>query len=105
LDWTGGAVHALLIARAPLATPFLYDFYFHHHLSDPYIQNLRKRFIDALRSAKPRFIVRMTTDRPWPSGPDTSRQFPELEVLLLREYRTALRGEGYSILERKADSR
>jgi hypothetical protein len=105
LDWTGGAVHALLLARAPMATPFLYDFYFHHHLSDPFIQELRTRFLAAMKSTKPRFIVRLTTDRPWPRGPDTSKQFSELEVLLLREYRVARRGDGYSIYERKAVQR
>ena len=48
LDWTGGAVHAMLLARAQLATPFMYDFHFYHHVSHPYIQRLRRRFLHAL---------------------------------------------------------
>jgi len=57
LDWTGGAVHGMLMARAPLATRFLYDFHFYHHISSPYIQALRREFMNELAAAKPRFII------------------------------------------------
>ncbi|HTO71973.1 MAG TPA: hypothetical protein VMR31_19100 [Myxococcota bacterium] len=99
LDWTGGAVHAMLIARAQLATPFLYDFHFYHHVSSPFIQGLRARFMAALRTAPPRFVLRLEA-RPWPSGPDTTREFPELEEFLAQHYAVSARGDGYQILER-----
>src|SRR5262245_27919401 len=57
LDWTGGAVHAMLRARARLATSFIYDFHFYHHLEEPYIQSLRRRFLAELDRAHPRFVI------------------------------------------------
>ncbi len=101
LDWTGGAVHAMLIARASLATPFVYDFHFYHHISNPYIQRLRRGFMQDLGTRRPRYIVEITgEDKPWVSGPDTTRHFEELRSLLARDYRSAVQGEGYVIHER-----
>jgi hypothetical protein len=100
LDWTGGAVHAMLIARAPIATPFVYDFYFYHHVSNPFIQRLRARFMAAMRAAPPRFVIQIETQKPWPGGADTTREFPELQALLATDYTVASRGDGYQILER-----
>ena len=42
LDWTSGAVHAMLRARVPVATPYICDYHFYHHISISYIQTLRK---------------------------------------------------------------
>ncbi len=76
LDWTGGAVHAMLIARAQLATRFVYDFHFYHHISSPYIQGLRGQFIESMKETRPRFVIQITADdKPWVSGPDTTREF------------------------------
>ena len=100
LDWTGGAVHGMLLARAPLATRYLYDFHFYHHVSEREIRAQRLRFLTELAAARPRFVVRVT-DRPWPTGEDTSAVFSELEAYLDLHYATAARGEGYSILERR----
>ncbi len=97
LDWTGGAVHALLIAQRPIATPFIYDFYFYHHLSNQYIRALRKRFIEQLRAAPPEYIIRIMTRKPWPSGPDTGRRFKKLSVFLKKRYTAAFKGKGYTI--------
>ena len=100
LDWTGGAVHAMLLARVPLATPFVYDFHFYHHVSRPYIRALRERFVAALAAARPRVIIWVETDKPWVSGEDTTRKFPALETFLADHYRIDALGDGYVMLMR-----
>ena len=102
LDVTAGAIHALLEARVPSATSFIYDFHFYHHVSRPYIQDLRRRFVRELTGAQPRFIIQGTTEDKWPKGTDTSRDFPELQGVLDEFYRPAFSGDGFTIYERKA---
>jgi hypothetical protein len=100
LDWTdGGVIHGMLLARARSATPFLYDFHFYHHVSTDYIRGLQRRFLTALESSRARFIVRGKAG-PFPTGPDTSRDFPELEALIQRDYGRVLERPGYEIYER-----
>jgi hypothetical protein len=101
LDWTGGAVHAMLLARVPVATPFIYDYHFYHHISTPYIQKLRQKFLQEFERTQPRFVIDIQTHKPWVSGPDTSREFPALENILTSEYSISSRGEGYLIYERR----
>jgi hypothetical protein len=101
LDWTGGAIHSMLIARAELATSFYYDVPFYHHVSNEYVQQLRQRFIRELTAAAPRFVIQVETDKPWVSGPDTSREFKELQFILDTEYHPVLLGNGYVIYERR----
>ena len=102
LDWTGGTLLAMLEARAHMATPYIFDFYFYHHVSDPYIQSLRAEFITDLQEASPRFIVEVTAiDKPWVSGPDTSREFPELREFLDVHYSVTIQKADYAIYERK----
>ncbi len=101
LDWTGGAVHGMLRSEATLATRFLYDFHFYHHVSSPYIRALRGRFISEFDAAQPRFVVEIESDKPWVWGHDTTREFPELRRRLMARYRKALQGTGYAIYERK----
>lgn len=101
LDWTGGALLAMLETRARLATPYVFDFYFYHHVSNPYIQNLRADFMDELQMASPRFIVEVTAiDKPWISGEDTSREFPELRAFLNANYAVTIEKDDYVIYER-----
>jgi hypothetical protein len=100
LDWTGGAVHAMLIARAMPATRFIYDFHFYHSVSEPYIQGLRKEFVARLAASRPRFIVEIVgPEKPWVSGPDTTRSFPALRRLIRSTYAPVERGSGYVIYE------
>lgn len=102
LDWTGGAVHAMLLSRAPLATRFVYDFHFYHHISNPYIQGLRAELIRDLNNKPPRFIIQITSeDKPWVSGRDTTREFTELQELLGHLYKIASQGSGYVIYARE----
>ena len=99
LDWTGGAHHALLMAEARLATPYIYDYYFYHHISHPYIQVIRNRFIDRLHQEKPRFIVEITKKpRIW--GKDTTKEFPALKSFIHDYYKDVLKGDGFIIYER-----
>lgn len=97
-----GCAHAMLLAEAELATPIYYDTCFCHHLSSPYIQGLRSRFISDLATSKPRFITRVSHGGPGWIGPDTSAEFPELQSLIDSEYHAAARGRGYVIYERNA---
>ena len=98
-DWTGGSIHGMLLARARLATRFLYDYQFYHHVSRPPIQKLRREFVREFVARRPRFVIRVQTNRAWPWGEDTSTQFPEIQRILERDYRVAFRGDGYRILE------
>ena len=100
LDWSGGAVHGMLMARAPLATRFMYDFHFYHHVNHPYVAALREEFMAELSAAHPRFIVDVFENKPWPNGPETSRDFPALQKHLEAHYRLAQLGESYRIWER-----
>ena len=103
LDTSGGALHAMLISRARVATSFQEDYFFYHHVSDPFIQSLRSRFVQELRQTRPRFIIDVETSRVWPSGPGTTREFHEVRELLDAQYVQAFIGEGYLIYERKPE--
>ena len=105
LDWAGSAAHALLIAEIPLATPFMYDFHFYHHVSNKYIQNLRKKFIEKSVDSKPKFIIQIKDRRSWPSGVDSTREFKELELFLAQNYSIAFIEEGgYAIYKRNKET-
>lgn len=100
LDWTGGSLLAMLENRAPIATSYVFDFYFYHHVSNPYIQSLRADFMTQLQESKPRFIIEVTAiDKPWVSGEDTSRDFPELRAFLAENYSVTMEREDYIIYE------
>lgn len=102
LDWTGGANYAALIARTMPATSFVEDFFLYHHISHPTIQRLRQRFIDEFDASRPRFVIQITAeDKPWVSGPDTTRSFPELDQRLANDYQPILFGDGFIIYERR----
>ena len=101
LDWTGGTLLAMLETRARIATPYIFDFYFYHHVSNPYIQELRADFINDLRIASPRFIIEVVAiDKPWITGADTSREFPELRTFLNENYSVTIHKDDYLIYER-----
>lgn len=105
LDWAaGGAVHAMLLARAKPATRYLYDYHFYHHVSHPYVRNLRRSFLADLKAARPRFIIESQVVRPRVRGRDTARSFFALETFLQNHYTQVRRGDGYSIFERKGMS-
>jgi len=101
LDWTGGTLLAMLETRALIATEYVFDFYFYHHISNPYIQNLRNDFINQLQDSMPRFIIEVTSaDKPWVGGDDTTRtKFPELQNFLDENYSITIQKDDYVIYE------
>lgn len=101
LDWTGGAVHGMLLSKSVIATPYIYDFLFYHHISEQYIQRIRKIFIKQLKEEKPRFIIDMIA-KPRPIGKDTTREFPELQKFIFENYNIASQDIGFIIWERKS---
>ncbi len=102
LDWTGGTLLAMLETRAHIATSYVFDFYFYHHVSMPYIQGLRSDFMHELQTAAPRFVIEVTSmDKPWVGGEDTSRDFPELRNFLNENYSITIQQDDYLIYERR----
>jgi hypothetical protein len=102
LDWTGGVIHGMLIAQARPATPFLYDFPFYHHVSSPYVFELRGRFLEALRGARPRYVIEIPgEEKPWLRGIDTTRDFNKLRRFLDANYAQVASRNGYVIYERR----
>lgn len=99
LDWTGGAVHGMLMADALPATRFLYDFHFYHHVDSPVVQKLRHEFLSALESDPPRFMVE-PLGQLRPSGGGTSDTFAEFEHWRAGTYHVAESQRGYRIWER-----
>ncbi len=100
LDWVGGAAHSMLLAKAPLSTRFLFDFCFYHHISTPYIQGLRKQFMEQLSTRKPRFILEITKYKLRPKGHDTTTEFKELTDHLKNHYQPVFSDETFTIFER-----
>ncbi len=101
LDWSNGAVQAMLVSRARPATRYLYDFHFYHHISNPEIQNLRKDFLYQLTQSKPRVVIQFFDGRPWVDGFDTARDFPELKQFLVENYLMDQEKNGYRLWLRK----
>ena len=101
LDWSNGAVHAMLAARARPATRYLYDFHFYHHVSNPEIQFLRQDLLTHLAESKPKIIIQFIDDRPWVNGPDTTRVFPELQQFIQEKYYLDIEKNGYQLWQRK----
>ncbi len=104
LDTTGGAVHAMLEVEMPLATSFIYDYHFYHHTTEPYIQQLRRRFIQELEAKAPRFVIEITArNKPFVKGLHTTREFSELRRLLNQHYAVYVQEKDYRIYERRAE--
>lgn len=101
LDWTNGAVQSMLEARVRPASRYLYDFYFYHHVSNPEIQFIRQDLIKQLDFSKPKVIIQFYDGRPWVSGMDTTRDFPELQQFLAENYYVDKDKNGYRLWMRK----
>jgi hypothetical protein len=102
LDWVGGSIHAMLLARVRIATPFLYDYHFYHHISNPFIQRLRNRFIEKLEKSRPEYIIEVTNMHKGKiSGRDTTDVFPQLGRLLTASYQVREKYIRYTIYQRK----
>ena len=99
LDWDGGALHGMLLAKAITATPYICDFQLYHHVSTPYIQGLRRDFLADLEQATPAFIIDMH-EKTKVTGIDTTSDFPELEAFIEKHYSKDYGGNGFDILKR-----
>jgi hypothetical protein len=98
LDVANGAVHAMWLVEADLATSFLYDFHFYHHADSPYIRGLRDRLLRELDRSKPRFLIAATQPAFRARGPG-SATFPELDQWIFRHYVRVYRNGGLDVLE------
>ena len=92
----------MLISKAVVATPYVIDFPFYHHVSTPYIQNLRHDFIKRLKKEMPEFIIDVYA-KPELSGLDISYDFPELEEFIKQHYKKDYTGDGFDIFRRNDD--
>lgn len=99
LSWAGGTLEAMLASKAVPATQYITDFQFYHHVSTPYIQNLRKDFITKLEKEMPRFIIDVYTS-PKLSGLDTSYDFPALKNFIKKNYKKTYIGNGFNVFQR-----
>jgi hypothetical protein len=96
----GGIVQAMLRSEAVIATPYMEDYTFYHHVSNPYIQLLRHDFMRRMQEQKPRFIIELLK-KPDLSGPDTSTEFPELQSFIQENYVVLQENRGYAVFELK----
>ena len=95
----------MLIANALPATYYYFDVQFYHHLSHAYPHQARARFMSELNQSHPRFIIEITgDDKPWVSGTDTTREFPELRAFIETGYKPVVKDEGYVIYEKVVSS-
>ncbi|MGB0526051.1 MAG: hypothetical protein ACPGJS_23925 [Flammeovirgaceae bacterium] len=93
LDWiAGGAIHGMLQAKAVVATPYVTDFQFYYHDSNPYVQQLRQDFMLKLKKAQPRFIIDSPVLRIL-SGKHVNYNFPALEAFIEKNYTLDFTGE------------
>lgn len=99
LDWGGSALYAMLRSQAVAATPYVTDFQFYLHVSNPYIQKLRKDFIEKMNQKKPAFILDVYA-RAKVHGIDTSYHFPELEGIIQSYYRKDYETEDFAVFKR-----
>ncbi len=104
LGWISGITQAMLSSKAVLATPYINDFQFYHHVSDDYIKQLRADFIQRLERKKPKFIIKVIEGAPFKPkmfGVDVSYEFPELTQLIQQHYQKTDAGNGLIIFRRK----
>lgn len=101
LDTAEGGIHALLRLGRHLPTRFMYDFHFYHDIESPFIQDLRREFIQGLQDNPPHSIVLFHFH--WLPPFDESRinSFPELTDLLDTHYPRRQQRDDYTIYSSK----
>ncbi|MFA6240752.1 MAG: glycosyltransferase family 39 protein [Candidatus Hydrogenedentales bacterium] len=97
-----GTIHATLKTGAKVPTRIVWGEGLFHHVSNPFIQELRKNFVDELAASKPRFILQSKMNSDFIKGNDCSKIFPALEELLNRDYFIALDSQEFAIWESNA---
>ncbi|MCA9473303.1 MAG: glycosyltransferase family 39 protein [Nitrospirales bacterium] len=102
LDSTTGGIHALYRLGLRQPTRFIYDIQFFTGTDQPYIQNLRREFIEALKALQPAAIV--VFHDTWIPPYDISRfdTFPQFSDFLKNRYQLERKREAYSLYIEKA---
>jgi hypothetical protein len=96
LTWVGGAAHAMLLSKRVVATPYITDFQFYHHVNNPFVIKLREDLINRMRAELPEFVLAIY-EKPTLIGPHVSYSFPELDSLLAAEYGKVHSGQSYDV--------
>ena len=99
LDWSGGAVHAMLLAEASCASRFLFDYHFYHDLESPVVQRWRAQFLSHFEATQPDWVIRFDGQRVFGEG--TEQEWEALDRLIDADYQLALDGDGFEILEHR----
>lgn len=101
LDTVGGGQHAAFLLGLKPATPFLYDFHFFHHVSEPYIQALRRRLLTRLEQQPPRWVIVWRSS--WSHRTDEAAlsQFPALTEWLSTHYTVRAEDPAWRLFERR----
>ncbi|NUM55048.1 MAG: hypothetical protein HUU46_15490 [Candidatus Hydrogenedentes bacterium] len=103
IEWAyGGISHALLLTKSKLATHTLWGEVLFHHVSHPFVQELRQDFMDQLKSSRPRFVIRSKTAFDYVRGDDCTEKFPEFDAYLAENYFVALETKDFVIWESNA---
>ncbi|MBS0421999.1 MAG: hypothetical protein JSR66_30110 [Proteobacteria bacterium] len=102
IDWTSGAVQALLRTEHPIGTRFLYDYHFYHHVQTPVIQKLRAEFVSQLVACRVPFVLEVDrTYKDVMTGLNTSDHFEALDRVLHDRYDMVYKGSVYRLLRLK----
>lgn len=87
LETVTGVVDAMWRADVPLATSFVFDVLFYHHVDRPVIVGYRRRFLRELETARPLFLIEPVGGyRLRAHGAGTSEAFPELDAWVRANY-------------------
>ena len=96
IDWTSGVVHAMLRQQVLPATPFLYDYHFHHHVGSRINEELRVAFMDDLEENPPEMFMAAKAF-PKVSGLNTSDSFPARDAFLAQGYRVVENDDAFVV--------
>jgi hypothetical protein len=100
IDWTTGAVQALLRTEHPIGTRFLYDYHFYHHVQTPIVQKLRTEFVAELSSRRVPYVLEVRKSyKDVMTGLNTSDRFDELDHVLNESYQSVYEGRIYRLLK------
>lgn len=100
IDWTVGALHAMMQARVPIATRFFYDFHFAHHVDSAVTTGLRREFIGTLTDNPPEVLLVALT-RLKLHGLGVSYDFPELDAFRDGNYIRVQKNKAFEVYLRR----
>lgn len=98
MDMNLGAAHALYDLRLVQDSEFLYDFFFYNFPNDPFVRDLRSRFLHRITATKPDLLV--VSSQSWPDPEPRYRrmdEWPELKSFLQLNYQLKVELSDYRI--------